>query len=111
MGRPLHAHWNLWFLQPVLAPIQAGHQTLEVNLFKAASTRDTIPKGGDVTTAEHMESIKPKVTGTVKERNLSGPTLSRPDPYRRFYIKTYWSKDGMGSVLLQAYISEEAIKS
>ena len=21
MGRPLHAHWNIWILQPVLAPI------------------------------------------------------------------------------------------
>ena len=33
---------------------------------------------------------------------VSGPTLERPDPYLRFYIKTYWSKDLMVVVLLQA---------
>ena len=26
---------------------------------------------------------------------LSGTTLSIPDPSRNFYIKAYWSKDGM----------------
>ena len=41
----------------------------------------------------------------LKTDILSGPTLSRPDPSRRFYIKTDWSKDGMGVVLLQADIS------
>ena len=41
---------------------------------------------------------------------LSGPTLARPDPSRRFYIKIDWSKDKMGAVLLQADVSKEAIK-
>ena len=31
-----------------------------------------------------------------------GPTLARTDPSQRFYIDTDWSKDGIGSVLLQA---------
>ena len=34
---------------------------------------------------------------------MAGPTLERQDPSRRFYIKTDWSKDGMGAVILQAY--------
>ena len=42
---------------------------------------------------------------------LSGPTLERPDPSIRFYIKTYSSKDGIGYVLLKEYVSEEAINS
>ena len=46
----------------------------------------------------------------LKKDILSGPTLSRPDPYRRFYIKIYWSKHGMGAVLLKPDVSEEAIK-
>ena len=32
---------------------------------------------------------------------LSGPNLSRLDPYRRFYIKTDLPKDGMREVLLK----------
>eukprot|EP00957_Ditylum_brightwellii_P001811 139232-Ditylum_brightwellii.AAC.1 len=34
--------------------------------------------------------------------------LARPDPARRFYLKTDWSKEGMGAVLLQADDSAEA---
>ena len=41
---------------------------------------------------------------------LEGPTLARPDPSRRLYIKTDWSKDGMGAVLLKADVSEGEIK-
>ena len=58
-----------------------------------------------------MEYRVPKVTGKVKEKILSGPTLARPDRLRRFYIKTCCSKDGMVAVLLQADVSEEEIKS
>ena len=42
---------------------------------------------------------------------LSVPTLVRPEPSIRFYIKTYWSKDGMGMVLLQEDVSSEARNS
>ena len=41
---------------------------------------------------------------------LSGPTLEKPEPSRRLYIKTDWYKDGMGAVLLQEDVSEEARK-
>ena len=37
-----------------------------------------------------------------KKDTLSGPTLEKPDLSRSFYINTYWVKDGMGAVLLQA---------
>ena len=43
-----------------------------------------------------------------KKYILSGSNLARPYPSRRFYIKTGWSKDGMGAVLLQKDVSEEA---
>ena len=42
---------------------------------------------------------------------LSRPTLEIPDPYKKFYINTYFSKDVMGAVLLQVDVSEEATKS
>ena len=58
-----------------------------------------------------MQSRGPKVTGTFKEIYLSGPTLERPDPSIRFYIKTDWYKDGISHVLLQADVSAEAMKS
>ena len=70
-------------LQPGIAPIQAGHQTLEVNLVKEASTRDTISKIGYGTNTEPMESRVPKVTVTAKEIYLPGPNLERPEPSRR----------------------------
>ena len=62
---------------------------------KAASTRDNISKVGYGTNAEPMESRGPRITVKVKERYLSGPTLTRPNPPRRVYIKTHWSKDAM----------------
>ena len=40
----------------------------------------------------------------LKKETLSGPILSIPDLYRRFYIKTDWFKDVMGAVLLKAYV-------
>ena len=66
MGITPQDHWDLSSLHPVLAPIRAGYQTLEVHVVKPASTRDTISKGGDGNNAEPMEYIGPKVTGTVK---------------------------------------------
>ena len=108
MGRPLHTNWSLHILQPVLAPIRYGHQTLEVHLVKSSSTRETISKGVDVPNAEPMESRRKKLLERIKKDILSGPTLSRPDPSRGFYIKTDWSKDGMGAVILQVDVSEEA---
>jgi hypothetical protein len=38
----------------------------------------------------------------LKEEILEGPLLARVDSSKRFYLKTDWSKDGMGAVLLQA---------
>ena len=46
----------------------------------------------------------------LKKEILSGPTLSILDLSRRFYIRTDWSKDGMGAVLMQSDVSEEARK-
>jgi hypothetical protein len=34
--------------------------------------------------------------------------LKRPDPNRRFYVKTDWSAWAQGAVLLQADVTEEA---
>ena len=47
----------------------------------------------------------------LKRYILSGTTLSIPYPSRRFYIKTDWSKYGMGALLLQTDVSEEARES
>ena len=47
----------------------------------------------------------------LKKDILSGPTLARLDPSRSFYIKIDCCKDGMGAVLIQADVSEEARKS
>ena len=67
MGRPPHDHWVLQVLQPGLSLIRYGHQTLEINLVNAASTRNNISKVVDETNAEPMEPRVPKVNGTAKE--------------------------------------------
>ena len=77
MRRPPRDHWYLRILQPVLALIKFGYQTLEVHLVKKASTRDTISKIIYGTNVELMEFRRPKVNGTVKER---------------YFIRIYFSK-------------------
>ena len=54
MGIPPHDYWDLRILQPFLAIIRAGYQTLEVYLVKSASTRDTISKLGYGNNTEPM---------------------------------------------------------
>ena len=44
----------------------------------------------------------------LKAAIVAGPVLARPDPKRRFYLKTDWSCEGMGAVLLQAEDTPEA---
>ena len=46
----------------------------------------------------------------LKKDILSGPTLERLYPSRRFYINIEWSNDGIGAVILQAHVSAEARK-
>ena len=41
---------------------------------------------------------------------VSVPMLAIPDTYRRFYIKTYWSKVILDEVITQSYGSVEARK-
>ena len=53
---------------------------------------------------DKCEETLEKLKGYIKD----GPVLKRPDPNRRFYLKTDWSKDGMGACLLQPEISVEA---
>ena len=47
----------------------------------------------------------------LKNYILSGHALARPDSSISFYINAYWSKDGMGELLLQADKPAEARKS
>ena len=45
----------------------------------------------------------------IKKDIIAGPILSRPGPYRRFYINTDWSTEVMGVVLLWEDDSVKAI--
>jgi hypothetical protein len=44
---------------------------------------------------------------TLKGEITTGPVLKRPDPNRRFYLKTDWSAHAQGAVLLQAGCTDE----
>ena len=53
-----------------------------------------------LTNDEHLDALKKAI--------LEGPILKRPNPNRRYYLKSDWSKWAQGAVLLQADITEEA---
>ena len=76
------------------------------------------PQIGTLSQKEDMEPMQnlwtpddQRLLEQINKDIISVPTLTIPYTYRRFYIKTYWSKDGMGVVLLQIDDSVEAIKS
>jgi hypothetical protein len=56
--------------------------------------------------AEYRET-NDKLLTSLKKEVLDKPTLKRPDPNRRFYVKTDWSAWAQGAVLLKR-VSEEA---
>ena len=78
MGRPQHDNLDIRIVHTVLSLVQAGYQTLEVNIFEVASTRDTISKGGYKIYAKPMEPRGTKLTVTVKEI---------------YFIRTYFSRN------------------
>mmetsp|Transcript_357 Transcript_357/g.524 ORF Transcript_357/g.524 Transcript_357/m.524 type:complete len:620 (-) Transcript_357:114-1973(-) len=73
------------------------------------------PKPGECTKDEEKELIEnlwePQDDQTLhdlKQSILTGPVLKRPNAKRRFYLKTDWSSNAMGAVLLQVDLTEEA---
>ncbi|CAJ1950404.1 unnamed protein product [Cylindrotheca closterium] len=52
-----------------------------------------------------------KTLDKLKQAIVTGPILKRPNPKRRFYLKTDWSNNAMGPVFLQADTTEEAGES
>jgi len=73
------------------------------------------PKQGEATEEEIKQKVKKRWTQEddeqlekLKQSILTGPVLKRPDSKRRFYLKTDWSSNAMGAVLLQADQTEEA---
>ena len=77
------------------------------------------PSPGECTKDEEADKLQALWTSeddelmqTLKQEILDGPVIKRPDPNRRFYLKTDWSCDAQGAVLLQAGCSkkeEEAV--
>ena len=64
--------------------------------------RDETEKGKEYESTNdcHLEKLKQAI--------LDGPILKRPDPNRRYYLKSDWSKWAQGAVLLQADVTEQA---
>ena len=76
------------------------------------------PKPGELTKVEECRRVSELwsnedevILRDLKVDILKGPTLARPNHNRRFYLKSDWSKDKMGAVLLQADDSPQAIKA
>ena len=47
----------------------------------------------------------------LKQSIVSGPVLACPDPDQWFYLKTDWSKNGMGAVMLQVERTPKALEA
>ena len=67
------------------------------------------PNPGDLLpAAEHQQMTElwttqhDEILAQLKKDVIAGPILARSDPSRHFYLKTDWSKDKMGAVLLLA---------
>ena len=54
------------------------------------------------------EGTNDELLELFKQGIITGPVLRRPDFNRRFFLKTDWSKDAMGSGILQSEQSEKA---
>jgi hypothetical protein len=74
----------------------------------------TSPAPGAATKKEEAQLLKAQwgteddqLLEELKEAILSNPVLKRPVPNRRFYLKTDWSANAQGAVLLQAGCAEE----
>jgi hypothetical protein len=72
------------------------------------------PAPGAATKEEEAQQLKEQwqddddaLLDELKEAILDNPVLKRPVPNRRFYLKTDWSANAQGAVLLQAGCSEE----
>ncbi|CAJ1965610.1 unnamed protein product [Cylindrotheca closterium] len=76
------------------------------------------PKPGECTKEEEAEQVKAQWESQdderldkLKQAIVTGPILKRPNPKRRFFLKTDWPSNAMGAVLLQAGTTEEAEES
>jgi hypothetical protein len=86
---------------------------LRLGPFRKLQHRQPLP--GELSLEEEQSFFKgfwlPEHTKLLRELIedvIEGPSLQRPDASRRFYVKTDWSKDGIGAVLLQADASDES---
>ncbi|CAJ1964682.1 unnamed protein product [Cylindrotheca closterium] len=73
------------------------------------------PKPGECTKEEEAEQVKAQwepqddeTLDELKQAIVTGPILKRPNPKRRFYLKTDWSSNAMGAVLLQADTTQKS---
>ena len=84
-------------------------QNYEVRIKPWRNLQKRAPNPGSIPVSEERKlmtalwtSAHSDLLEALKSEIISGPVLARPDPERRFYVKTDWSKDGIGAVLLQA---------
>ena len=75
---------------------------------KTAPAPGTTTKEEEAAVLQELWSEKDdELLKTLKEEITSSPILQRPNPNRRFYLKTDWSAHAQGAVLLQAGCSAE----
>ena len=91
---------------------------LEIEIQRWREMVKAKPSPGECTKEEEAKVLQrtweeqdDKTLEKLKKSILTGPVLKRANPKRRFYLKTDWSANAMGAVLLQADTTEEAEES
>jgi hypothetical protein len=75
---------------------------------KKAPTPGTADKTEEATILRELwTDSEDQLLNQLKKDILNGPVMRRPDPNRRYYLKTNWSAKVQGAVLLQAGCSKE----
>ena len=90
-------------------------QNYEVRIRPWRDLQKLQPNPGTLSQEEEQESFIQLWTNEhtallqeLKDDILSDVVLTRPNPNRRFYVKTDWSKTAFGAVLLQTGDDEES---
>ena len=90
----------------------------EVRIAPFRKLQEGSPRPGDLSFEEEASFFRgfwssqhTALLEELKNEILSKPTLARPDPFRRFYLKTDWSKLALAAALCQGSNDPKSIKA
>ena len=102
-----HVHWAHWILQKLDSVIRELHWTPERLQQETTSTWSNNQGRRNQLLQAQWTKEDDELLEELKQAILDNPVLKRPVPKRIFYLKTDWSCNAQGAVLLQAGWTEK----